>query len=190
MIGFGPRSPAGRRLPRAGVALVLAASAGACSRPNEVTGPPARLVLTAGLTRQLAVIAGYRDGYRDTATARAEWRSSDSAVASVKRGLVEALAPGTTRVTVSLDGRTLTSDVTVVAVPPALPAAGPLRVSRSNPRYFETPDGATVYLTGSHTWNDFQDAGTTDPPTAFDYARYLAFLRAHGHNFMRLWTWE
>jgi len=67
---------------------------------------------------------------------------------------------------------------------------GPLRVSRVNPRYFADPSGHVVYLTGSHTWANLQDTGRTDPPSAFDYARFLEFLSRHHHNFFRLWRWE
>jgi hypothetical protein len=53
---------------------------------------------------------------------------------------------------------------------PAKAAVGPLRVSTDNPRYFATPAGDIVYLTGSHTWNNLQDWGSTsrapnDPTT-------------------------
>ncbi len=73
----------------------------------------------------------------------------------------------------------------------ALPlASGPLRRSPENPRYFSTPDGHPVYLTGSHTWNNLQDAGFDDPPKPFDYAGYLSFLELHHLNFVRLWRWE
>ena len=69
-------------------------------------------------------------------------------------------------------------------------AAGPLRPSAANPRYFATPDGRPVYLAGSHTWANFQDRGPTDPPARFDYAGYLDFLERERLNFFRLWTWE
>jgi hypothetical protein len=78
----------------------------------------------------------------------------------------------------------------------ATPAAGPLVVSRANPRYFTVAggDGRAVYLTGSHLWNNFVDGvgvGTCDDPApAFDYGTYLRFLKAHNHNFIRLWTWH
>jgi hypothetical protein len=68
---------------------------------------------------------------------------------------------------------------------PAKAAVGPLRVSTDNPRYFATPAGDIVYLTGSHTWNNLQDWGSTNPPP-FNYISYLDFLIAHGHNFMRM----
>jgi hypothetical protein len=70
------------------------------------------------------------------------------------------------------------------------PASGPLRVCAENPRYFADASGRAVYLTGSHTWSNFRDMGTTDPPAAFDFAGYLDFLVAHHHNFFRLWAQE
>lgn len=73
---------------------------------------------------------------------------------------------------------------------PAAPAAGPLVVCADNPRWFAGPDGRAVVLVGSHTWNNLQDCGPSDPPPAFDQARYLAFLAGHEHNFVRLWRWE
>jgi len=80
------------------------------------------------------------------------------------------------------------------------PAPGPLTVSTANPRYFtvasgDAADGRAVYLTGSHIWNNFQDglgpgSACADPPEQNDYRAYLAFLKDHGHNFIRLWRWE
>lgn len=75
-------------------------------------------------------------------------------------------------------------------------ARGPLRVHPTNPRYFtdgtKSADGSlrTVYLTGTHTWNNFQDLGPTDPPAAFDFDAYLDLLEKHHHNFIRLWRYE
>lgn len=74
-------------------------------------------------------------------------------------------------------------------------ATGPLRINPDNPRYFT--DGTmingkyrAVYLTGSHTWANFQDALDTNPPPEFGYTAYLDFLQTQGHNFFRLWVWE
>lgn len=77
-------------------------------------------------------------------------------------------------------------------------AAGPLIVSQSNPRYFTVASDAeerAVYLTGSHIWNNFHDgigpgSACAETPEQFDLDAYLAFLKAHGHNFIRLWRWE
>ena len=50
------------------------------------------------------------------------------------------------------------------------PMNGPLRLHPQNPRYFtdggKNPDGSlrAVYLTGSHTWDNLQDIGESDPP--------------------------
>ena len=80
----------------------------------------------------------------------------------------------------------------------SLKVAGPLIVSKTNPRYFTVasePEKKAIYLTGSHIWNNFHDGmgpgadcgGTTEE---FDFAGYLQFLKEHGHNFIRLWRWE
>jgi len=70
------------------------------------------------------------------------------------------------------------------------PATGPLRVHPENPRYFADGSGRAVLLTGSHTWPSLVDMGPSDPPPAFDFDAYLDFCQEHGHNFIRLWTWE
>ncbi|MBI4474586.1 MAG: hypothetical protein HY646_18090, partial [Acidobacteria bacterium] len=78
----------------------------------------------------------------------------------------------------------------------AAPAAGPLRVHPTNPRYFsdgtKTADGSlkAIYLTGAHTWNNLADMAREDPPSGFDFNAYLDFLDRHGHNFIRLWAWD
>jgi hypothetical protein len=69
-------------------------------------------------------------------------------------------------------------------------AAGPLRVSTENPRYFTDGSGNVVFLAGSHTWLNLQDGVLTDPPPEFDYPGWLNFLQQHNHNFFRLWVWE
>jgi hypothetical protein len=93
-----------------------------------------------------------------------------------------------------LIGVTLVGEATA-PVPPALEgplaarsaAVGPLRAGG---RYFTTPDGHPVLLTGSHTWQNFQDTGQSDPPPAFGYSAYLDLLQQNNHNFFRLWVWE
>ncbi|MBM3853752.1 MAG: hypothetical protein FJ399_11440, partial [Verrucomicrobia bacterium] len=72
----------------------------------------------------------------------------------------------------------------------AAEARGPLRVYPENPRYFTDGSGRPVYLTGSHTWQNLQDLGPSNPPPVFDYDRYLDVMEKHGHNFMRLWRYE
>lgn len=69
-------------------------------------------------------------------------------------------------------------------------ASGVLRAHPENPRYFTDDSGKAIYLTGSHTWANLMDGGTTDPPQPFDFSGYLDFLKHHNHNFIRLWTLE
>jgi hypothetical protein len=78
----------------------------------------------------------------------------------------------------------------VAATVPWTMIAGPLRVSSINPRYFTNSTGRAVYLTGSHTWPNFQDGGVTDPPRAFTWIAYLDMLRAHHLNIIKLWRFE
>ena len=74
-------------------------------------------------------------------------------------------------------------------------ATGPLFVNPDNPRYFT--DGTivngkykAVLLTGSHTWCDFMDCGSSNPPPAFDYTAFLDFLQTNNNNFFRFWRAE
>lgn len=69
--------------------------------------------------------------------------------------------------------------------PTPLQTRGPLRQSPDNPRYFDDADNRIVYLTGSHTWENFQDV-----TQVFDYPAYLDRLASLYHNFIRLWVTE
>lgn len=61
----------------------------------------------------------------------------------------------------------------------------------SRARRFFSPDGnRVILLSGSHTWNTFQDIGFTSPPAAFDYGGFLDSLVGWNHNFLRLYSWE
>jgi hypothetical protein len=78
--------------------------------------------------------------------------------------------------------------------------AGPLVVSRANPRYFTVAsdndaDQQAVYLTGSHIWHNFHDgmgpgSDCDDTTYILDFDEYIQFLKEHDHNFIRLWRWE
>lgn len=70
------------------------------------------------------------------------------------------------------------------------PSAGPLTIHPDNRRYLTDGSGRAILLAGSHTWNNFQDWGSSDPPPEFDYDAYLDLLAGLGHNFIRLWSWE
>jgi hypothetical protein len=95
-----------------------------------------------------------------------------------------------------VDGGSLVPQVPVERMPRG-PAKGPLRVLKSNPRYFSDGSGKAIYLAGSHSWWNLQDNGirlisaeNQDPPPIFDYNAHLDFLEKYNHNFFRLWRWE
>ncbi len=69
------------------------------------------------------------------------------------------------------------------------PIDGRLRVLKSNPRYFTDNSGRAIYLTGSHTWANFQDISLPSTPR-FDYPAYIQMMVRHNMNFMRFWHWE
>jgi hypothetical protein len=64
---------------------------------------------------------------------------------------------------------------------------GPLKQSTVNSRYLVAPAGNAVFLSGSHTWNDFQDTNTNSSPAALDFNSYVAFLKSNGQNATILW---
>ncbi|MFV0267650.1 MAG: DUF6298 domain-containing protein [Draconibacterium sp.] len=67
---------------------------------------------------------------------------------------------------------------------------GPLKVLHSNPRYFTDNSGKAIFLTGSHSWENFQDMSSKEGRPKFDWTGYLDFMEMHSHNFMRFWVWE
>jgi hypothetical protein len=72
----------------------------------------------------------------------------------------------------------------------ACASMGPL-IKKSGQHYFiNSSNNEVVYLTGSHTWNNFQDYGKSDPPPVFDFDGHLNWLEKLGHNFIRLWVFE
>jgi hypothetical protein len=85
----------------------------------------------------------------------------------------------------------LTSLLNIMDTPQAFGqvTSGPLRANVFNPRYFIDVNGNAVYLTGMHTWSNFQEMSPEDS-VVFDYDAYLELLRKYHHNFIRLWVWE
>lgn len=64
---------------------------------------------------------------------------------------------------------------------------GPL-VQSTNTNFFKRPDGKTIVLVGSHTWDDTQDTSESSSiPEAFDFTGFVSFLQSHGHNVTILW---
>jgi hypothetical protein len=68
---------------------------------------------------------------------------------------------------------------------------GVLKHLPSNPRYFTDNTGKAVFLTGSHTWENFQDMTSVQPPRPkFEWDGYIDMMVKNNHNFMRFWVWE
>ncbi len=98
---------------------------------------------------------------------------------------------GTSSFTVGVadaDNQTVSQPLSItVNAPPAGLTHGPLVVG-SNSHWFVDTTGKAVALSGSHTWNNFQDLSQVSPPSpALDYTAYVSFLKAHGHNLTILW---
>src|SRR6266513_258122 len=74
--------------------------------------------------------------------------------------------------------------------PGSKPIMAPLKALSTNPHYFADGSGKAIYLTGSHTWNDFQDWGTGSSIQPLDFTAYVNMLVAHNHNFTLLWQTE
>lgn len=67
---------------------------------------------------------------------------------------------------------------------------GPLRHSEKNPNYFTDNSGEAILLTGSHTWENFQDMYSEENLPKLDWKAYLDMMETKHHNYIRLWVWE
>ena len=70
------------------------------------------------------------------------------------------------------------------------PITSPLKALATNPHYFTDGTGKAIYLTGSHTWNNFQDWGTNGSIQPLDFTAYVQMLVKHNHNFTLVWATE
>ena len=83
----------------------------------------------------------------------------------------------------------LLATVSIAAGGERRPARGPLRVHRTNPRYFTDDGRRAVFLAGSHMGWELQDHAW-GREHVFDYDGFLKMFEAHGLNLMRLWVVE
>ena len=67
---------------------------------------------------------------------------------------------------------------------------GPLKHLPSNSNYFTDNGGKAIFLTGSHTWENFQDIFSEENMPKLDWEEYLEMMESKHHNFMRFWVWE
>jgi len=79
------------------------------------------------------------------------------------------------------------TDIWVVQSP--APASGQLIAHPYNSQYFmvkNDPEQRPIYMTGSHTWHEFQDYQSE----VYDYNSWIQDLYDWNHNFMRGWFWS
>ena len=121
--------------------------------------------------------------FNGLAAAPSSW-SATSIVAAVPSGATSG------NVVVTVDGVASNGEAFTVSSSGGS-AMGPLKQSTVNSRYFVTPGGNAVFLSGSHTWDDFQDTDTNlAPPVAFDFNAYVSMLAQNHHNATILWHKE
>lgn len=84
----------------------------------------------------------------------------------------------------------LLAGANVLAQSPPAVINGPLRRLAANPNYFTDNTGNAIFLTGSHTWENFQDIYSEENLPKFDWPEYLTMMEIRHHNFMRFWVWE
>jgi len=154
-----------------------------------VTVGPGTALVAVGDTVHLT--ATVLDANNNPVPAQVAWATLNAAVATVatdgpQTARVTGVGPGGTTVFAVFGGIAGPATITVTE----RVASGPLRVSTVNPRYLTDGTGRAIYLSGSDTWENFQNAGPSDPPPAFDWTAYLDYLTLHHHNFMKLWRWE
>jgi hypothetical protein len=168
-------------VPRLGTLISAAAAA------SVAVSPSGAQLLNVGSTLQLTATPKDAGDADLTGCSGITWSSTNSAAATVSAdGLVTAVSAGAASiVATSSSNGALTASVPVTV---SAPSGGTLRVSAVNPRYFTDLSGRAIYLTGSHTWNNLQDATNTGAP--FAWTTYLDFLTQQQHNHIRLWTWE
>jgi len=64
---------------------------------------------------------------------------------------------------------------------------GPLVASATNYHYFVNPQGRSVLLAGSHSWNVEQDTDMSASPAPMNFTNFVNFILSHNQNCTILW---
>jgi len=130
---------------------------------TALTVTPAATTIAAGLTAQLTATGTFSDGTTQDVTFDATWTSSDPAVATVSKGLVQGLAVGTATITASFEGAPpAAAQLTVTEV-----ALQSITVTPGNPSILSVSatqftaighfsDGTTPDITSQVAWTSSQ----------------------------------
>jgi hypothetical protein len=145
-----------------------------------VTISPTSASLQAGGTQQfIATISG-------TSNTAVTWSATGGIVSA--SGLYSAgVTAGTFSVTATSVADTTKSASAAVTLSASTGATGPLHPLANNPGWLTDGSGKGIFLSGSHTWDTFQDTDQATSPAAFDFNGYVNFLKSHGHNVTILW---
>lgn len=65
-----------------------------------------------------------------------------------------------------------------------------MKILPQNLIYFTDNSGRAIFLTGSHTWANFQEHITEKQEKKFDWKGYLDMMEVNNHNFIRFWMFE
>src|SRR5215472_18743878 len=84
----------------------------------SVSISPSAVPLAVGATQQLNATGKFSDGTTVNMNAMATWSSSNTAVATVKNGLVTAVSTGSATITATVSGKVASSMITVMATAP------------------------------------------------------------------------
>src|SRR5690606_32503232 len=136
------------------VNLVVVSLTTGCDDAHSVVVLPKQIEIGVGQQFDLTAAAVGRWNIYPPFLEQPEWSTADPTVVALEGNRVTGLREGTAKVIVSYRGLSDSTSISVGAIRPTRPATGPLEVSSVNPRYFTTPDGEIVYLTGAHTWAD------------------------------------
>ncbi|MBS2023485.1 MAG: Ig-like domain-containing protein, partial [Deltaproteobacteria bacterium] len=123
---------------------------------SALTVTPSTLTLAAGQSRTLSAFATFSDGASLDVSADAAF-SSDSGLIELDGAQVLAISAGTAAITVSYEGKSATSTLTITAVPPArVVVGGPSAMFTTHAAQFTAsaiyPGGDALDVTSDATW--------------------------------------
>jgi len=125
--------------------------------PLSFTADVATVALQVGNTRQVRVTASFPDGESRDVTDQAEWKSSDTSVATVRQGLIAAVGTGSATVTATLGTRTLSIPVSVGVLQSLSVDKNKLVMSKGDSEQVKLtasyPDGTNKDVTDQAVWS-------------------------------------
>ena len=128
--------------------------------------------LLPGMSAQIYAFATYKDGHRDDVSAQADWTVSDTGLASVENGLINALAAGTVTVTAEFEEFSAAAEIKISTAAAEYEVVTPEGTVEDEIHeadgqdeqihvYGHTDDGGVVDITESVIWE------SSDPDIAY-----------------------